>query len=36
MHAIEKLNIGIVCAAGRGASFREPYDSHPAANIHDL
>ena len=34
MHKIEKLNIGIVGAAGRGASFRAPFDAHPAANIH--
>ncbi len=34
MHTIEKLNIGIVGAAGRGASFRAPFDAHPAAHIH--
>lgn len=28
------LNIGIVGAAGRGASFRAPFDAHPATRIH--
>lgn len=31
---IEQLNIGIVGAAGRGASFRAPFDVHPKARIH--
>ncbi len=34
MHRVEQLNIGIVGASGRGASFRAPFDAHPAANIH--
>ena len=34
MNNIEKLNIGIVGAAGRGASFRAPFDAHHAGNIH--
>ena len=33
MRKIEKLNIGIVGAAGRGASFRAPFDAHPKATI---
>jgi predicted dehydrogenase len=34
MAILEKLNIGIVGAAGRGASFRAPFDAHPVARIH--
>jgi len=30
----ETLKIGIVGAAGRGASFRAPFDAHPTAQIH--
>jgi predicted dehydrogenase len=29
----ESLNIGIVGAVGRGASFRAPFDAHPATRI---
>jgi predicted dehydrogenase len=31
---LEKLNVGIVGAAGRGASFRAPFEAHPLARIH--
>ncbi len=34
MALIEKLNIGIVGAAGRGASFRAAFDAHPLTRIH--
>ncbi|MBN1581894.1 MAG: Gfo/Idh/MocA family oxidoreductase, partial [Anaerolineae bacterium] len=34
MTVLEKLNVGIVGAAGRGASFRAPFDAHPVARIH--
>ena len=34
MTQMETLKIGIVGAAGRGASFRAPFDAHPAARIH--
>ncbi|MBN1136509.1 MAG: Gfo/Idh/MocA family oxidoreductase [Anaerolineae bacterium] len=34
MAVLEKLNVGIVGAAGRGASFRAPFDAHPIARIH--
>ncbi len=34
MPVLEKLNIGIVGAAGRGASFRAAFDANPAARIH--
>ena len=34
MALIEKLNIGIVGAAGRGASFRAAFDAHPVTRIH--
>jgi predicted dehydrogenase len=34
MTEMEPLKIGIVGAAGRGASFRAPFDAHPAARIH--
>ena len=34
MAVIEKLNIGIVGAAGRGASFRAAFDAHPVTHIH--
>ena len=30
----DKLKIGIVGAAGRGASFRAPFDAHPSTQIH--
>jgi predicted dehydrogenase len=31
---IEKLNIGIVGAVGRGKSFRTAFDAHPVTSIH--
>ncbi len=34
MAQIEKLNIGIVGAAGRGASFRAAFDAQPVTRIH--
>ncbi len=34
MHNVEKLHIGIVGAAGRGASFRLALEAHPAARVH--
>jgi len=34
MKVLEKLNVGIVGAAGRGASFRAAFDAHPATRIH--
>ncbi len=34
MKQLEKLNIGIVGAAGRGASFRAALEAHPLARIH--
>ena len=34
MPILEKLNIGIVGAAGRGASFRAAFEAHPLARIH--
>ena len=34
MSVLEKLNIGIVGAAGRGASFREAFDAQPVTRIH--
>jgi predicted dehydrogenase len=34
MAVLEKLNVGIVGAAGRGASFRAAFDAHPATHIH--
>ncbi|HJN53022.1 MAG: Gfo/Idh/MocA family oxidoreductase [Pseudomonadales bacterium] len=34
MPILERLNIGIVGAAGRGASFRAAFDAHPSARIH--
>ena len=34
MNTLEKLNIGIVGAAGRGASFRAAIEAHPIAHIH--
>ncbi|MBN1877382.1 MAG: Gfo/Idh/MocA family oxidoreductase [Anaerolineae bacterium] len=34
MTILEKLNIGIVGAAGRGASFRAAFDAHPLTRIH--
>ncbi|MDF1514878.1 MAG: Gfo/Idh/MocA family oxidoreductase [Anaerolineae bacterium] len=36
MHKVEKLNIGIVGAVGRGASFQAAFDAHPAAQIHAI
>jgi predicted dehydrogenase len=36
MDSVEKLNIGIVGAAGRGASFKNPFDMHPKATIHAM
>ena len=34
MGVLEKLNVGIVGAAGRGASFRLALEAHPIARIH--
>lgn len=34
MPVLEKLNVGIVGAAGRGASFRAAFDANPLARIH--
>src|SRR5690606_34948025 len=34
MAVLEKLNIGIVGAAGRGASFRAAIEAHPIARLH--
>lgn len=34
MAVVEKLNVGIVGAAGRGASFRAAFDAHPVTRIH--
>ena len=34
MATVEQLNIGIVGAAGRGASFRAAFDAHPVTRIH--
>jgi len=34
MGVLEKLNVGIVGAAGRGASFRAAFEAHPIARIH--
>jgi predicted dehydrogenase len=34
MNALTQLNIGIVGAAGRGASFRAAIEAHPLARIH--
>ena len=34
MAVVEQLNIGIVGAAGRGASFRAAFDAHPVTRIH--
>ncbi len=34
MTELEQLKIGIVGAVGRGASFRAPFDAHPATQIH--
>ncbi len=36
MSVLEKLNVGIVGAAGRGGSFRLAFDGHPHARIHAL
>ena len=34
MGTMEKLNIGVVGAAGRGASFRSAFDAHPVTRLH--
>jgi predicted dehydrogenase len=34
MPILEKLNIGIIGAAGRGASFQAAFEAHPLARIH--
>ena len=34
MGKLDNLNIGVVGAAGRGASFRSAFDAHPITNIH--
>ena len=34
MAVLDQLNIGVVGAAGRGASFRAPFDAHPLTRIH--
>ena len=34
MGIVEKLNVGIVGAAGRGASFRAAFEADPIARIH--
>jgi predicted dehydrogenase len=34
MNLSSKLNIGVVGAAGRGASFRAAFDAHPITHIH--
>ena len=34
MAVLGKLNIGVMGAAGRGASFRAPFDAHPKTRIH--
>ena len=34
MSVLKKLNVGVVGAAGRGASFRAPFDAHPRTRIH--
>jgi predicted dehydrogenase len=34
MSLFGKLNIGIVGAAGRGASFRAAFEAHPQTRIH--
>ena len=34
MAVLEMLNVGVVGAAGRGASFRAPFDAHPKTRIH--
>jgi predicted dehydrogenase len=36
MAVLEKLNIGVVGAAGRGASFRAAFDAHPITRIHAI
>lgn len=36
MQTIEQLNIGIVGAAGRGASFKSAIEDNPAARIHAI
>ena len=36
MGVLEKLNIGVVGAAGRGASFRAAFDAHPITRIHAI
>lgn len=34
MAVLEKLNVGVVGAVGRGGSFRAAFDTHPLARIH--
>lgn len=34
MGVVEKLNVGVVGAAGRGGSFRAVFDAHPITRIH--
>ncbi len=34
MAVLGMLNVGVVGAAGRGASFRAPFDAHPKTRIH--
>jgi predicted dehydrogenase len=34
MSTLDPLNIGVVGAAGRGASFRAAFDAHPSTRIH--
>jgi predicted dehydrogenase len=36
MAVLDKLNIGVVGAAGRGASFRAAFDAHPITRIHAI
>ena len=34
MSLLQQLNVGVVGAAGRGASFRAAFDAHPLTRIH--
>ena len=34
MSVLEKLNVGVVGAAGRGGSFRAGFDAHPVTRLH--
>ena len=34
MNDRERLNVGVVGAAGRGASFRAAFDAHPITRSH--